>query len=159
VLEVIAVDFDLQTVLNTLSETAARLCAAGAVVHIAREGEPSRFVTAVGSTPETTRDALRITGLFSIAIPHAGPRFDGGRVVAERRSFRCYVAADPEYRITEANTIAKIRTCSGVPIMREGSVIGTMTLGRQRVEPFTERDWADEDFADQAVSQWKTLAC
>ena len=41
--------------------------------------------------------------------------------------------SDPEYTFAEAITLAKIRTQLGVPLMREGSLIGTINLCRQRV--------------------------
>src|SRR5262249_17658090 len=111
-----------------------------------REGEVYRYVAIFAQTDEFStflRNRTFAPGRDSIA----------GRAALEGKVIHVAdIAADPEYNIPEALTVAKIRTCLGVPLLRESVVIGTFTVTRERVEPFTERQIElVQTFADQAV--------
>ena len=145
---------DLQPVLDTLTETAARLCTAELAFMTQADGDRFRFVTATGSTPRTAADAVRLKE--TVLDQHtftAGRGSMTGRVIASAEAVQIDdLSADPEYALPELVTVGKIRTLLGVPLMRERVVIGTMNVGRQRVEPFTERQIElVRTFSDQAV--------
>jgi class 3 adenylate cyclase len=76
-----------------------------------------------------------------------------GRVALEGKVVQIAdIEADPEYRLSETITIGKMRTLLGVPLLRDGVVVGTINLTRHRVETFTERQIELlRTFADQAV--------
>src|SRR4051794_14432016 len=145
--------FELQPVLQTLAESAARLCGAGYCTIFRRDGEVYRMAAVVASSPEMERAAQTFQTFMKTHPLVPGRGSITGRVALEGRAVHVVdTATDPEYKLTEATTLAKLRTQLGVPLLRDGSPIGVMVLGRQHVESFTKRQIElVTTFADQAV--------
>ena len=76
-----------------------------------------------------------------------------GRIALERKSIQIPdILADPEFTWFESQRLGKHRTLLGVPLLREGILIGLVGLGRNKVQPFTDKQIAlVETFADQAA--------
>ena len=139
--------FELQPVLDTLVSSAATLCSAergyimrldGGQYHLAASypavGELEEFVRRHPLAPD---DRGSITG----------------RVSLERRTVQIEdVLADPDYRLQEQQRIEGYHTLLGVPLLRDGIVIGVFVLWRNKVDRFTDKQIdLVTTFADQAV--------
>src|SRR5215813_13252674 len=76
-----------------------------------------------------------------------------GRVALERRTVQIEdVLTDPDYRLQEQQRIEGYRSLLGVPLLRDGIVIGVFVLWRNRVDRFTAKQIdLVTTFADQAV--------
>jgi len=138
--------FDLKSVLQTLVESAARLCDADAAT-VTRQKD-GRFVRAeaYGYSPEF------IEHLRAVPVePGRGSAM--GRALLEGKTVQIAdVLADPDYTLTEVQRLGGYRTMLGVPMLREDVPIGVLTLTRLQVRPFTDREIAlVSTFADQAA--------
>jgi len=138
--------FDLQTVLDTLTESAAHLCNAEMAGIVRPRGGAYYWATSYRFPPEYTeyimhyplrpgRDTLVGRVLLEGAIAHIPD-----------------VLADPEYRFFESQRLGGFRTSLGVPLLREGVPIGVLVLARPTVRPFSAKEIElVTTFANQAV--------
>ncbi|MGH2499393.1 MAG: GAF domain-containing protein [Candidatus Limnocylindria bacterium] len=140
--------FDLDKVLGSVVEYAARLCEAHWGVIWRRDGEVYR--TAAFWGPDVPAEAVRM--LFATTrVPGRGTLI--GRTAVEGRIVHIRdVVEDPEYEATALQRVAGYRTMLGVPLLREDRVIGVFSLHRNEVRPFTGRQMElVQTFADQAA--------
>jgi len=148
---------DLQSVLDTITEAAARLCdAPAAVLQQIRESD-GRLVgfAGYGRTGEILAD-LRRDGVDRRPGIVPSPRFVGGRAFLERHTIRVDDLAEAvltEYPDSvERQRLLGMRSTVDVPLLRRGESIGVLGLQRFEVQPFTDQEVALlETFADQAV--------
>ncbi|MGA8561587.1 MAG: PAS-domain containing protein, partial [Pseudolabrys sp.] len=137
---------ELETVLETLVETVARLCRADQVYMFHLRHDLWHLVAAWGLSAEARE--------FFLTHPFTpGRGSTSGRAALERRAVLIPdVLQDPEYALNEGQKIAGYRTTLGIPLLREDTLIGVFSIARTRVEAFTEKEIElATTFADQAV--------
>src|SRR5262249_21214973 len=125
--------FNLQAVLDTLTESAARLCRADrAAIRLSKDGA-YHHVASYGFTPEQ-REYMREHALR----PDRGSVT--GWVVLQGKAVHVVdTKADAEIRLTVGSGFANVRTVLGVPMLREGTPTGVLILTRSTVEPCTDK--------------------
>ena len=142
--------FDLQTVLDTLTASAARLCQADKGAIFEKDGDVYRLAAHFGFSAKEEQQAKQYAREHPLG-PGRGSLV--GRVAMDGRVVHIRdVLADAEYQASVYQKAFGFRSNLGVPLLREGAVIGVFALMRMEVNSFTEKEIElVSTFADQAV--------
>jgi GAF domain-containing protein len=134
---------NLAPAFEAMLERAISFCQADEGLLANRNGHEFEVVATRSSRPEMI--ALSVGTRFAIDRETVS-----GRAMLEGRTVHIRdVEADPDYRNPR---LGKVGTLLGVPLLREGVVVGSFSLARERIEAFTEKHIAVvENFAAQAV--------
>jgi signal transduction histidine kinase/DNA-binding response OmpR family regulator len=124
---------DLEGVLETVVESARKLCGADAGQVYLVDGDRYRLAYGSGMTAEYRE--------FLASNPVLLDRETNiGRIGLDRQATQITdVLADPDYGRTDAQRVAGFRTVMGVPMLLDGEVVGVLSVWRTRVHPFSDR--------------------
>ena len=141
--------FDLQVVLNTLVESAARLCHSDHAGLFRREGEFYRWAASFGFSKQAHE---RIKQYYLTRVVSPGRGSVVGRTALEAKPVQIAdVLADTEFAVPTQD-FDNFRTALGLPLLRDGIPIGVLVLMRSAPQSFTAKQIEVlTAFADQAV--------
>jgi two-component system, NtrC family, sensor kinase len=141
---------ELETVFKALLENAVRICGAKFSNLWLREGDALR-IGATHGAPSAYVEYLRHEPVF-----RPEPKMGVGLLLSTKEAFQfADLAAAPTHgdKVRRATVeLAGARTLIGVPMLKDNEVIGAITIYRQEVRPFTEKQIeVVQNFAAQAV--------
>jgi two-component system, NtrC family, sensor kinase len=138
--------FDLQAVLDTLAQSAVNLCEADQAVIRRRVGDSYPIAATCGFTQQQREHLERYS-------PKPGRGSVFGRTIVEGRTVHIPdVTADPEFERADQPRVTGIRAAVGVPLLREGVLVGILVVIRTEPRAFSQKQIELlETFADQAV--------
>jgi two-component system, NtrC family, sensor kinase len=139
--------FDLQTVLDTLVECAARLCEADMAAITRQKGDAYFRAGSYGFSPAF------MNYVKDIPVKAERATIIGRTLLEGKVTHVPDVHSDPDYSFSEGQRLSgDPRTILGVPLLREGRPVGVLALLRRAVRPFTDKQIElVTTFADQAV--------
>jgi GAF domain-containing protein len=138
---------DVQPVFDAIAEQALRLCEA-VVCNVCRfDGELVHLAATTNVDPDG------ITAIRSAFPMRLGPQSAATRTVLTRALVHIPdILDDLEYGITQQSLVSGFRSVLAVPMLRDGSPLGSIVVGRPQPGPFSDRQIALlQTFADQAV--------
>jgi PAS domain S-box-containing protein len=137
---------DVQPVFEAILANALRLCEASFAAVFMFDGELLRNVAHLNASPEFAR-------FLGSAGVRPSRETTTRRCALERRTIHTRdLMNDPEFSPPEAQRREKVRTSLSVPMFRESTLVGVISLWRSEVRPFTDKQIAlVETFADQAA--------
>ena len=136
---------NLQPMLDAIATNAARVCGAYDAQVFLRAGDLVRIVAHHGPL-----------GAWSSELRPLNPGFASGRAILAREPVHVHdILATEAVDLSVSKAAAEghaFRTLLAMPLLREGDAIGSLTIRRREVQPFTEKQLALlQTFADQAV--------
>jgi len=137
--------FELQPIFDTLVENAVRLCEAERAFLFQFDGKFLRSVATYNVSPKLRE--------FVDKNPIAPGRHSiSARAALERQTVHVHdIQGDPEYAYAVRDE-RPIRTTLAVPMLKGDDLVGTITIYRLELKPFSDKQIAlVETFADQAV--------
>jgi two-component system, NtrC family, sensor kinase len=144
---------EVQPVFDAIVHSAAALCHAPDVIILIADRDALRIVASVGSVAASVRQSQLVQG-GAVSLTRGTV---SGRAVIDRCTVHVHdVSAMPDNEFPEGKVLQREYgghgTTLAVPLLREGMSLGVITLLRNEVSPFTDRQVALlETFADQAV--------
>jgi GAF domain-containing protein len=137
---------EIQPVLDAIVQTAARLCSAEYSFIVKCDAHKCHLVAA----NRVEAEHIQYLARNPVTIDRTSVT---GRVAVERATIHVAdVLADPEFKHLDWQRVGKQRTVLGVPLLREGALLGVIILARTEAKPFTDKQIElVRTFADQAV--------